>query len=383
MSWLPRMDRRGIALPIALFALVIIAALLAGAFYMGRMEQHHGDNAVARAQASEAAEAGLAATVAAWNPTVFNAMANASEITLSTVTVGGTNTYTPTLRRINQSTFLVRSEGRHLSRTGAVITRQQLGRLVRLTIPDLDMNSAVTTRVGISIGGSSEVSGNDSVPASIAGVCPPPGATAPGVRDSSGNVNTFGSCSGATCITGAPQILTDPTVTSGSFNQFGDVSFAELAALANKNLTAGGTYNGIGPTYNTGPPLSCKITDIRNWGDPSSPTGACFSYFPIIYSPGDLHITGGQGQGILLVAGDLDISGGFEFYGPVIVLGSVSSTGTGGHIVGGLMAQNALLNTSVITGNSAVTFSRCAINRALQASSTARSLASRSWSQLY
>jgi len=61
----------------------------------------------------------------------------------------------------------------------------------------------------------------------------------------------------------------------------------------------------------------------------------------------------------------------------------VSSTGTGGHIVGGLMAQNALLNTTVITGNSAVTFSRCAISRALQASATARSLGSRSWSQLY
>jgi hypothetical protein len=47
------------------------------------------------------------------------------------------------------------------------------------------------------------------------------------------------------------------------------------------------------------------------------------------------------------------------------------------------MAQNALLNTTVITGNSAVTFSRCAISRALQASATARSLGSRSWSQLY
>ena len=381
MSRLPRLDQRGIALPIALFALVIIAALLAGSFYMGRMEQHHGDNVVARAQAGEAAEAGLAETVASWDPAVFNAMANASEITLSTVTVGGTNTYTPTLRRINQSTFLVRSEGRHLSRTGAVITRQQLGRLVRLTIPDIDMNAAVTTRVGISIGGSSEVSGSDSVPPSLAGACPPPGTPAPGIRDSSGNVNTFGSCSGATCITGSPQILTDPTITTGSFNQFGDLNFADLAAMANK--TVSGTLNGIGPTVNTGPPLSCKTTDLRNWGDPTSPTGTCFSYFPIIYAAGNLRITGGQGQGILLVGGDLDISGGFEFYVPVIVLGAVSSTGTGGHIVGGLMAQNALLNTTVITGNSAVTFSRCAISRALQASATARSLGSRSWSQLY
>ena len=57
MSRLPRLDQRGMALPLALFALVIIAALLAGVFYMGRLEQRTGDNFMARAQASEAAEA--------------------------------------------------------------------------------------------------------------------------------------------------------------------------------------------------------------------------------------------------------------------------------------------------------------------------------------
>jgi len=51
MSRLPRLDQRGMALPLALFALVIIAALLAGVFYMGRLEQRTGDNFMARAQA--------------------------------------------------------------------------------------------------------------------------------------------------------------------------------------------------------------------------------------------------------------------------------------------------------------------------------------------
>jgi Tfp pilus assembly protein PilX len=105
------LDQRGMALPLALFALVIIAALLAGVFYMGRLEQRTGDNFMARAQASEAAEAGLAATVAAWNGATYNTMANGSEITLPTVTVGGTNTYTPYLLRINQAAYMVRSRG--------------------------------------------------------------------------------------------------------------------------------------------------------------------------------------------------------------------------------------------------------------------------------
>ncbi len=381
MSRLPRLDQRGMALPLALFALVIIAALLAGVFYMGRLEQRTGDNFMARAQASEAAEAGLAATVTAWNGGTYNTMANGSEITLPTVTVGGTNTYTPYVLRINQAAYMVRSEGRHLSRTGAVISRQQLGKLLKLSIPLIDMNAAVTTRVGINIGGSTEISGNDSVPPNwTGGLCPPPGATAAGVRDSSGNVTTFGACSGASCITGSPAVLTDPTITSGSFNQFGDLNFAQLASMATK--TVSGTVNGIGPTLNASP-LSCRTTDNLNWGDPVTPTSPCFGYFPIIYAPGNLHITGGYGQGILLVNGDLDIAGGFEFFGPVIVQGGVSSTGTGGHIVGGLMAQDAVLNSSLISGNSTVTFSRCAITRALHASATAQAMGSRSWSQLY
>ena len=40
---------------------------------------------------------------------------------------------------------------------------------------------------------------------------------------------------------------------------------------------------------------------MDNWGDPATPTGVCFGYFPIIYAPGNLRISGGYGQGILLV----------------------------------------------------------------------------------
>ena len=92
---------------------------------------------------------------------------------------------------------------------------------------------------------------------------------------------------------------------------------------------------------------------------------------------------GGRAQGILLVVGDLNLSGGMEFYGPVIVQGRVRSTGTGGHIYGGLMAGQADLDTSTLTGNSVAQFSSCAVARALQASANARPLTGRSWAQLY
>ena len=52
-------DERGIALAVAVFALVVIGALVAGTYYAGRIEQQTGRNTMYAAQAAEAAEAGL------------------------------------------------------------------------------------------------------------------------------------------------------------------------------------------------------------------------------------------------------------------------------------------------------------------------------------
>ena len=46
-------DERGIALAVAIFALVVIGALVAGTFYAGRLEQQTGRNTFTAAQAAE------------------------------------------------------------------------------------------------------------------------------------------------------------------------------------------------------------------------------------------------------------------------------------------------------------------------------------------
>ncbi len=374
------LNRRGMALPLALFALVIAAALVSAVFYFARVEQRLGDNAVATAQAFEAAEAGTAQVMSNWQSATYNALLPGDSVQLAQVNLGGGSSYTGQLRRLTPTTFLLRAEGR-LVKGPRVVTRSQLARLLRLNLPDIDISAAVTTRVGLNVTGSSQISGRDSVPGPWGAYCPPPGATVPGIRDSSGNVTTSGACSGASCITGTPPIQTDPTLTSNSFTQFGDISFTELAAAATKVVS--GTVTGVSPSTLPGPPVSCNYGSSLNWGDPLNPLGKCFNYFPIIYAPGDLHMSGGLGQGILLVGGDLTVAGGFEFYGPAIVLGRVRSTGTGGHIIGGLMAGDADFSVSLLSGNSVVGYSSCAVNRALQGSATAIPLLERSWAQLY
>ena len=52
-------DERGVALPVAIFALVVIGALVAGIFFTARIEVRSGENAMSGARATEAAQAGL------------------------------------------------------------------------------------------------------------------------------------------------------------------------------------------------------------------------------------------------------------------------------------------------------------------------------------
>jgi len=80
---------------------------------------------------------------------------------------------------------------------------------------------------------------------------------------------------------------------------------------------------------------------------------------------------------VLVVDGDLDVQGGFEFYGPVIVKGRLSTQGTGGHFNGGLIAANINLDQNDVLGNAVIAV------RALQNTAAAAPLRSRSWANLY
>jgi hypothetical protein len=85
---------------------------------------------------------------------------------------------------------------------------------------------------------------------------------------------------------------------------------------------------------------------------------------------------------VLVVDGDLDVQGGFEFYGPVIVKGRLSTQGTGGHFNGGLIAANINLDQNDVLGNAVIAYSSCAVVRALQNTAAAAPLRSRSWANL-
>jgi hypothetical protein len=90
-----------------------------------------------------------------------------------------------------------------------------------------------------------------------------------------------------------------------------------------------------------------------------------------------------MGQGVLLVDGDLLVDGGFQWYGPVVARGHVSTQGTGGHFNGAVMAADVDLELNSVLGNALVTYSSCAITEALIGAGIPRRLKQRSWSEMY
>jgi hypothetical protein len=184
--------------------------------------------------------------------------------------------------------------------------------------------------------------------------------------------------SGEDHASGAPPLFQDSTVTRETFTRLGDVSYVALSSRAAITLPPS-TY-ATGPRYVAG---KCDVNDPLNWGDGMDRAGDCANYYPIVHVTGDLVLSGGQGQGILLVDGDLAIQGPYEFYGLAIVRGSIQTSGRGTRIWGGVQVENSALELQVIGGDTRLSYSKCAITRVLESNGALAPLRTRSWVQLF
>lgn len=397
-------NERGMALALTLFALVIIGVLVAGSFFIGRTEQQTGSNVIWAGQAQEAAEAGIAEVMATWDPIAYNAMVPGTELAFPTTQLdaGGSPLviYTDTLQRINDQLFLIRSTGERRTPGGQVLATTRLGQFVRLAKPTFAVNAAVTVSDPIKLNGNSFlVSGINKVPPQWgAGECTPLD-----INNTDGNTDDVVGIRSATTtgITGkdldnvdgfpAKEAANDPTITSATFQNFLDFTFNTLSSQPGVKVLPDVTpYNGVGPVPDTGTPPACDRSKLLNFGEPfrNPPTATavtvCQGYFPIVHGTGaqTKFAAGSRGQGVLLIDGDLEIAGGFEWVGLIIVRGQMKINGTGNKIVGGILTEGVDLNTSgSISGNVEIHYSSCAIEKAVGGASVGQPLR-RGWSQL-
>jgi hypothetical protein len=378
-------DERGMALAVAIFAMVVVGAMIAGAFFAGTQEQRVGENQRRVQTSFGVAEAGTQERIMTWDPGTMNQRKAYPEDSVvigpNAPTPSRTGTYGGYSYKLGQNIFLIDVTGRDAaSATGAISggggARQRVGMIARIAPVEFGIKASLTTQGAVAVSGNANVNGADQNPTGWAS-CDPPGPAQAGVRDQGGTVTT----SGTSTVTGNPPVVNDPTINNNTFTTFGGATYAQLAARANVTLGSG--------TWQTQPVVVNGVCDknvLTNWGDGDNPGAPCGQYFPIIHITGNATLNGVQGQGILLVDGTLTVAGSYNFYGVVIIQGDLITSGGGStdaHFWGGVMAKNADLSTQSLSGHATLNFSSCSILAALQAQSPISLMRQRGWVQLY
>ncbi len=358
---------RGIALAVALVALVVIGGIVAGTFFISSMEQKTAENTVEAALAQQAAEAGIQHTVANWQ-TSYHALATNASATLARDSVAPGSYFDVTISRLGWNFFQVKSVG---TRGGST---QTLAVVLRFIQANPNLGAALTGRSSTSIAGNATVTGNNTNPPNWTGCAA--SANVAGARS-----NTAITRGGSAQLSGSPDsIPNDPQVTTATFQS----PYTEL--LSKVTLTrAGGDLRGIAfaPTT-SGSPAACNAANQNNWGEPwRQPTPGtvtqCTGYTPVVLLTASSQMDQGRGQGVLLVNGNLTLSGPFEWTGLVIVTGTLTTSGNGAKITGAAMAQGGYS----ISGTPTITYSRCAVDYVLNNTGSVRPVNGRAWNQMF
>lgn len=365
----------------ALGGLVIIGVMIAGVFFTSNQELRVGTNTFVEERAFRAAEFGLNASLASWDITgmVLLPIGGRKQIVYDSSARGWRDSVTIT--RLNATGYMIVSTG---TAFGGIQgrSRRRTALLVRLSAPIVDIKAALTLRGTSTVGRSSLVSGVDASPPTWSS-CLAPGAPIAGLA-AVNNANLF-VCRDQTCLTGTPKLLDTPKAAdSSTYFNYGDESWASLTKNATKVYSGDLTLSRVRPSLNNDG--SCNRNDTENWGvlERAVPAHPCENYFPIIHAKGassKLTLKGGEGQGVLLVDGNLELAG-FSFNGIVVVRGAVTTSGSGGNIKGALMAANIYSGVNDFTAGS-FTYSRCAINTALSVAVPPKRVVERAWMELF
>lgn len=396
-------DNRGVALVLSLFALVVLGAAIGGSFLAIRSEHSGATQSTWSSEAQIAAESGLDRTYAVWDPAIHNALpvwtsASPTEWSSGTQTLkAGSSFHSTNVRRLNQQLFLAQSTG-WKQKNGQQLAALTVSQIFRLAKPTIGVNAAVTVSEPIKFNGNAfEVSGFNANPPQWSAVeCP---ALDPGTSD---DVTGVRSATGTGVgnndldnVFGFPtkHVANDPSITSATFNDFLDFTFSTLGSQPGvKELPLTTPYNGVEPVVDVGLG-TCDKTAPLNFGEPfrNPPTAGavipCVGYFPVVKGTGSRtkFAAGSRGQGTLLIEGDLEMQGGFEWVGLIIVRNEIKISGTGNKIYGALLAEGASVDTDngSVGGNVEIHYSDCAVQKAVSGAATARPIGQHSFTQNY
>lgn len=374
-----RNDRDGMALAMAMFAIVVIGALIAGAFFASNQDFKIGRNSLVAQRAFSAAEFGLNKTMGEWDRSRNMAINVGGDMKMGYASGDGALD-TVRITRTNGYTYWLVSEGIASPGTSQE-TRRRTSMVMRLAYPAVKVGGAVTLAGGGTVKGSAQVSGLNANPTGW-NCADYPGRDTTGVAYAPG---TTLSIQKASNVIGTPQAYADPNAgVDGNYIKYGDESWNTLVKNADVTINTGSASPT--PLDSAG---TCKKS-ITNWGeDWRSPTAgtvtSCTNYFPIVYSSTDLAINQGRGQGILLVEGSLTVNGRFEWDGLIIVKDDINKGNGTPIITGAVMARNANIadGSTDILGNATFQYSKCALESAMRGSARLLPARGRAWAEMW
>jgi hypothetical protein len=156
---------------------------------------------------------------------------------------------------------------------------------------------------------------------------------------------------GGAALAGQPAVLTPALLAApADFARLGALDFSELVLAADQRVSGSITF---APALNG---AACDSARIGNAGAPEDRAHACFDHFPLLVAAGDLTLSGGSGQGVLAVAGDLTVAPGVHFFGAVLVRGHTDAAD--------LMLEGALRSGRGARLGGRLHYSTCALGRA-------------------
>ena len=356
----PRTPLAGFALPVALIAIMVIGALVTVGFYASSRDHGRELSAALAAQATHVAELGLEQALHAWSNGSL-ARVDSVFVELEDEPVRGEQSvarYAIDARRLGSGRYLLSSTAR-VHAAGRTVVRR-VASVVRVAEPALPIPAALAIDGGLTVGGGAIVDGTD-----VTEGCGPAGDVAGVAARDAALVDA----SPRGRIDGDPPIAWHPSLDRGALSRFGDVPLDMLVAEATRVYEDGESEAGMGPVVSVDDAgvETCDTSIRGNWGDPSG--GTCGDELPVILALGDLHVSGGVGQGILVVEGDLDIGRDFAFYGVVIVKGRLRAAGPGNRVEGAVVIRGDGQSDSgsATLEGSVIRYSGCRVDQAFDA----------------
>lgn len=360
-------SRAGFALPAAIGAVVIIGVLVASGFFMAQQEMRMGVATENAGMAFYVAERGASEVMDNWDNSVMETKTLFTDVTTFTGTTDQGD-WEVDVRRIGTQLYFLDAVGQ-ITQGGPLLSgaEHRVGIIARHLDLGIEPPAAVTARGGISFKGSPpELIGDDMPPSGWNSVCSGPPEDQIGFlsTDTTGTIDPGTSTKGAPyCddyIYGDPCVEEDVPLVDETLEPFYEPEYWDyLIDIADHVWST--SPPSFGPSYVGG---ECDIDDPQNWGEIDDPTDPCGEYFPIIYFNTSVTLSGtGEGQGIMLVDGDLDWGGFGRYVGIVIVKGAFTSGGSP-VITGALIAESI----NVINGTPTIQYSNCGVERAVELS---------------